>query len=158
VDLKIYHNKYPILMTQLAELVCNMCGATHSKSGRLFDPPSLAMHMTMVHPVEGASPEASGVLSCDICGVNQNYRGKKFTLPSHVMQHKKKRHPEAANHSSPPTPSQSAASPRQKTSGRRNRAATHTPANHSSHVKFCPHCGFNLAIVQAAIEFVNGAS
>lgn len=145
-------------MTQLAELVCNICGATRGKSGRLFDPSSLAKYMTMVHPAECDSPEVSGVLICDICGVNQSSRGKKFTLSSHVMQHKKKRHPEAVNHSSPPTPSPSAALPQQKPSGRHNRTATHTPANHASHVKFCPHCGFNLAVVHAAIEFINEAS
>jgi hypothetical protein len=144
-------------MTQIAELVCNICGANRSKSGKLFDPSSLAKHMTVVHPAEGASSEMSGVLICDICGVNQNYRGKKFTLPSHLLQHKRKRHPEAVN-SSPSTLSPSAASPQQKPSGRRKRPATHTPANHASHVKFCPHCGFNLAVVHAAIEFVNGAS
>jgi hypothetical protein len=145
-------------MTRTAELVCNICGATHSKAGRLFDPSSLAKHMTKAHPAEGASPELSGVLICDICGVNQSSRGKKFTHPSHVMQHKIKRHPEAVDHPRPPTPSPSAAPPRQKPSGRRNQAAIPSPASHSSHVKFCPHCGFNLAVVHAAIEFVNGAS
>jgi hypothetical protein len=113
--------------------------------------------MTVVHPAEGASAEESGLLICDICGVNQSSRGKIFTLPSDVMQHKRKRHPEAVN-SSPPPPPPSGAAPKQKPSGRRNRAATHIPANQPSHVKFCPHCGFNLAVVHAAIEFVNEAS
>lgn len=142
----------------MSKLICEICGAGESRSGKAFDSPGLAKHMVMVH---GAGSEAShdaGPLVCDICGVNQSSRGKLFTLPSHVLQHKKKRHPEALGLPVPESAKAAGGSvPVSRVRKRIKAAPSATPRPHTQ-VKFCPHCGFNLEVVHAAMEFVNGDS
>ena len=141
----------------MSELICEICGAGESRAGKAFDESGLAKHMAMVHGGGlDASPDA-GPLICDICGVNQSSRGRKFTLPSHVLQHKKKRHPEALGLTAPSTAAKhSAAAEPVSRPRKRARVAPSAPLRPQTQVKFCPHCGFNLEVVHAAMEFVNG--
>lgn len=147
---------------------CDICGADRSKSGKRFDGPSLAKHITIVHKSVGRS--ASSVpLACDICGATHNHRGTPFLTNANMLQHKSKTHPEAAR---PPqvTSRASAISDgssvdpggnHQEFTQRPKRRKPDAPVPNSnvrdSHAKFCPHCGFNLEVVNAAMAFVNGA-
>jgi hypothetical protein len=114
----------------------------------------------MLHSVEDNSASETSELICDICGVNQSSSGKKFTHPSQVWQHMKKRHPEFANQlkqTDEPLSGEKSTKVSQSTK-RTRRAESVVSAGNKSHVKFCPCCGFNLAVVHAAMEFVNGDS
>lgn len=146
-----------------SEINCDICGAMHSKSGKAFDRASLAKHMATVHPPELHQHPASALI-CDICGVNQSSTGKRFTLPSQVWQHKKKRHPHALNMHTPPVQTRRVApTPPElrvpfvatpQTEANDNYRNYDTPKNDA--LKFCPCCGFNLAVVHAAIDFEIG--
>ena len=93
-----------------------------------------------------------GAHVCEVCGVNQSSRGKLFASVHDVWQHKRKRHPEVCEAGVP----KAAAAPK------RIRQKTLRPApdaHQGTHqVQFCPHCGFHLQVVHAAMEFVNGST
>lgn len=134
-------------MFLLSEITCDICGASHSKSGKPFDKASLARHMATVHPPERHTHSASELI-CDICGVNQSSTGKRFTLPSQVWQHKKKRHPHALKHSTPPdfrVPIVATS----LTEGTDHCRDDDPPKNDA--LKFCPCCGYHLVAVNAAM-------
>ena len=140
----------------MSDLICEICGAGESRAGKAFDAPGLAKHMAMVHGGGLDASPGAGPLICDICGVNQSSRGRKFTLPSHVLQHKKKRHPDALGLPVPAPAKAGGGSEPVSRARKRPRAASPAPLRPQTQVKFCPHCGFNLEVVHAAMEFVNG--
>ena len=141
-----------------AGLKCKICGATESQSGKPFTPAGLGAHKTHLHGSDRAestteAPPAKETFSlqCDICGINQNKRGDVFRTEADVLQHKRRVHayspiPETAREAK--TPGERINRPE------RLRKALQVEANH---VKFCPQCGFNMEIVNAAMALVNGS-
>jgi hypothetical protein len=140
----------------MSGLICEICGAIESRAGKAFDKAGLAKHMVMMHGAGLKESPDAGPLVCDICGVNQSSRGKIFTLPSHVLQHKKKRHPDALGLPVPETSKAGNGFSRSSRARKRSKVAASAPLCPQTPVKFCPHCGFNLEVVHAAMEFVNG--
>ena len=143
-----------------AGLKCNICGATESQSGKPFTPAGLGAHKTHLHggsQAESTSKDPAAStdalpLVCDICNTNQNTRGVVFRTEADVAQHKKRVHgmsPKAAESNGAKTPGARAEKPE------RVRRALQVEANH---VKFCPQCGFNMEIVNAAMALVNGSN
>ena len=133
---------------------CEICGLDHSKSGKPFTQGTLMKHMTMVHGGEIAPAPHGGALACDLCGATESGRGRKFLTWSNVLQHKKKVHPESCNSDGGGDAEQRQDQP--APAGRRYRKSPAVSiATRKPHVKFCPHCGFNLEVVHAAMEFVN---
>ncbi len=132
-------------------LKCNICGAIESQSGKPFTPAGLGAHKTHLHGANkaGGEPPAEGLpLVCDICNTNQNSRGDIFRTDADVEQHKKKVH---------------ATPPKVAVNGSKERAARPERSRRVlqaevNHVKFCPQCGFNMEIVNAAMALVNGSN
>ena len=136
---------------------CEICGLDRSKSGKPFTRSSLAKHMTMVHGGETVPSPNGGALACDLCGATESGRGRKFLTWTNVLQHKKKVHLESIHPDGEGVAGQGQAQPAPVGRIRRKSPAVST-ATRKPHVKFCPHCGFNLEVVHAAMEFVNGDS
>lgn len=123
----------------MTTLSCSICGADRSKTGRLFDEATLAKHKARLH-ADADIPNGAAPLACDTCGATRSLRGKPFLTQAHLIQHKRKVHPGDAE-------------PERRAKPKAARIAAPAAAHH---VKFCPHCGFNLEVVHAAMEFVNG--
>jgi predicted RNA-binding Zn-ribbon protein involved in translation (DUF1610 family) len=143
-----------------AGLKCNICGATESQSGKPFTPAGLGAHKAHLHGGDRAQSTLEDQLTskeilplvCDICGKNQNTRGDIFRTTADVIQHKKKVHaafPKSGAGNGSKNQNDNASKPA------RGRKALQIEANH---VKFCPQCGFNMEIVNAAMALVNGSN
>lgn len=133
-----------------AGLKCDICGATESQSGKPFTAAGLGAHKAHLHADEKAAaslPEAASSLVCDLCGVGHNARGEDFRTEADVLQHKRRVHGASAK-------AGKAAGPIEKRKPGNLRKAPTVEANH---VKFCPQCGFNMEIVNAAMALVNGS-
>ena len=141
-------------------LRCDECGAETSAAGRSFTASSLRLHKQMVH----SNAIAEAPIACDICGQSTSRRGLPFN--AHKMQlHMAKAHPShlrkpeagtALNAKSAPAEQQSdperARSASSKPTGKRaDRVKTARPM-----AKFCPQCGCNLEVVNAALSFTAG--
>lgn len=140
-----------------AGLKCDICGATESLSGKPFTPAGLGAHKAHLHSgKETVQPNAAlpepqpGALVCDICGVDHNARGVTFRTDADVTQHKRRIHGVSTGKESKKE-SKKAAAPASKTDRVRR-----APSLEANHVKFCPQCGFNMEIVNAAMALVNG--
>lgn len=133
-----------------AGLKCDICGATESLSGKPFTPAGLGAHKAHLHsgqPEEEPSPApeaGEGVYECDICGVDHNARGVKFRTDADVTQHKRRIHGKATE------------SKKATAKGPKSEKVRKAPSLEANHVKFCPQCGFNMEIVNAAMALVNG--
>lgn len=123
----------------MTKLSCSICGADRSKSGRMFDEATLAKHKARRHPYADI-PNGTAPLACDICGTTRSLRGKPFLTQADLIQHQKKVHLADAE-------------PERRIKPKVERIAVPVAA---PNVKFCPLCGFNLEVVHAAMEFVNG--
>jgi hypothetical protein len=77
---------------------------------------------------------------CDICGATGNTKGVAFRTRRDLLTHRSLAHRDAA--------------PRAESAP--NGSGGHTArASEPAHVKFCPQCGCNLEVVNAALAFVS---
>ena len=135
-----------------ASLKCEVCGATESKSGKPFTPAGLGAHKAHLHgqePKETEPGSEAAPLACDICGASQNSRGVQFKTDKNVAQHKQRIHGIVeAGEAMEAEPAPGALK------SKKGRKVAYSPE--ANHVKFCPRCGFNMEIVNAAMALVNG--
>ena len=93
-------------------------------------------------------------LQCDICGASESKSGKSFG-PAGLAAHRRHFHGSGKVETSQEKESGPADAPSQKNARKRGRPlkALQSEANH---VRFCPQCGFNMEVVNAAMALVNG--
>ena len=95
-------------------------------------------------------------LQCDICGAKESLSGKPFT-PAGLGAHKKHLHEDKTGARDEKSASEGMATAKNEVAkprkSDRSRKLIQADANH---VKFCPQCGFNMEIVNAAMALVNG--
>ena len=92
------------------------------------------------------------ILQCDICGAKASQSGKPFTLAG-LAAHKKHLHENESSVQENQQGSENAPRPKSRKSAKvRNMLRPD-----ASHVKFCPQCGFNMEVVNAAMAFVKGS-
>jgi hypothetical protein len=77
-------------------------------------------------------------LCCDICGKARDQKGRLFSGPESLLRHKRAAH----GRQSPPV------------AKRRGNGRVHLAARTT--VKFCPQCGCNLEVVNAALTLAEG--
>ncbi len=135
-------------------LSCSICGADRSKAGRPFDGPGLSKHVLLMHGAVDGKSGAAAPLTCDICGANRSLRGKLFLTAHSLHQHMRKNHP--AHEIASAGGGAGKLPPATQIKLRRTRPVDKPAGARPPQVRFCPHCGLNLAVVHAAMEFVNG--
>lgn len=116
---------------------CGECGAAVSSNGRPFTLASLKQHRRRMHPV----PPVLGALVCDVCGATGGRRGKSFKDESDLLHHKNKAHARSVV-------------TKLKVSGRKGKGREATATRRVA--KFCPDCGCNLDVVNAALTIADG--
>lgn len=95
-------------------------------------------------------------LQCDICGAKESQSGKPFTAAG-LGAHKKHLHPsEADEQAAQPAIEGSPSAKSQNAKGRKSDKLRKMLQAEANHVKFCPQCGFNMEVVNAAMALVNG--
>jgi hypothetical protein len=142
-----------------AGLKCDICGATESLSGKPFTPAGLGAHKAHLHSgketaAQTAEEPPAGALICDICGVDHNARGVTFRTDADVAQHKRRIHGVSTNKESGKESQKE--SKKAAASASKSERVRKAPSLEANHVKFCPRCGFNMEIVNAAMALVNG--
>ncbi|HLX61046.1 MAG TPA: hypothetical protein VKX17_07165 [Planctomycetota bacterium] len=143
--------------TEHAQFHCEICGKNQSKRGVPFNATTLRMHKIKHDGVSPGRLEAGAPtngahsslglasldhapLRCDICGATGGKRGGQFRSVRDLLTHKAHAHREA---------------PGRLEAGAATLGAQETRPT-ASHVRFCPHCGCNLAVVNAALAFLDG--
>ena len=86
------------------------------------------------------------VLTCDICGASKSYRGRPFRSIGNLRQHQRKLHGDAGAITVPSGHSQLVGS-------REARADVGLRAHDA---RFCPNCGLNLEVINAALRLIQG--
>jgi len=95
-------------------------------------------------------------LQCDICGAKESQAGKPFT-PAGLGAHKKHLHAsERAGQKQQSAPEETPSPKNQDAKTRKPDRLRKIFQAEANHVKFCPQCGFNMEVVNAAMAFVNG--
>lgn len=115
------------------------------------DASDVAAAINPVAPTTGADGRLR--LACSICGATTSRRGRPFENPSDLARHLRSSHGEVS------LESPSTNKPRRVSQGSSNESARSVTkairqSSTASHVKFCPCCGFNLSVVNAAMSFV----
>jgi hypothetical protein len=129
---------------------CNICGATTSKRGEAFSDKTLSLHLRKVHQTASnpatstLEAKAANSLECDICGATTSRRGHPFRSEAEILRHKASRHRENGS---------SSGAAIHRATGGSNFAIGARVASHRAN--FCPNCGFNLEVINAAIDLVN---
>ena len=137
-------------------LSCKECGATRNSRGEAFTAYSLKLHQMKAH-----AAVAGNAVACDLCGETKSRYGKLFSK-STMLMHRSKNHPYAAPYSSGEAvaPLASAVNGAQsangfsqpKPAGKKSKAAP--VSRHTA--RFCPECGCNLEVVNAALSIASG--
>lgn len=128
---------------------CNLCGATTSTRGGPFSDRTLAQHLWKMHQATSnpttAPVENNGLAAfhCDVCGATTSRRGRPFRSAGDVLRHKTL-HDHGVR---------TAEAPGDNATRRRGSAVAHNVVSHRAN--FCPNCGFNLEVINAAIDLVN---
>lgn len=155
--------------TEQPQFRCDICGKNQSKRGVPFNVTTLRMHKikhASAPEISSDSPEAAvssaalvstenAPLRCDICGATGGKRGGAFRSMRDLLTHKAHAHrDEAASLLSSGT---GTAGHFGNGNGAHVRAVNGSGMNQgASHVRFCPHCGCNLTVVNAALAFLDG--
>ena len=124
------------------EIRCRYCGATHNSRGRPFSVAALNQHYRRLHPQHFEEEKPEGALSCDICGTWKSKNGPPFLTEADLSRHRAfcRGNQRKRNLSRQPVVGRGALKP--------------VLQGDSMLVSFCPQCGCNLRVVQAAISFV----
>lgn len=130
---------------QIVEEKCDVCGATRSASGKPFTPTTLMWHKRRSHRALDGGKE----LRCPICGAAESVRGRRFQTNQDLQTHLRKAHPDkAATRRSVDTKT---ARPKAKSKMQNG----HGRLGARVLARFCPSCGCNLDVVNAAMRIVN---
>lgn len=95
------------------------------------------MHQRKAHP-GFVEPAPVGVLSCNVCGATKDRKGRRFEDEESVLRHMRAAH------------------------GAQTKPAAKRSGNGRVHLapraaaKFCPQCGCNLEVVNAALSLAEG--
>ena len=142
VSLKQHMIKAHLTASNQAQAVCDICGLTASNNGKPFSASTLLMHRAKAHP--GTNPVASTdstlVLQCDICGATGNRSGQAFRDQKEVLRHQRAAHGRVDL-------GQPEKSPRNGSNGG-------FPSRRVA--RFCPDCGCNLEVINAALALSLG--
>ena len=136
-------------------LKCADCGETSSKNGRPFTATTLKMHRKKSHPGK-AETVTDGPLVCKICGAAADRKGKAFQNQESLMRHQR-----AAHRGRATSPAPSTAAPRQqplRLKPARRGGNGHIQLTGRPAAKYCPQCGCNLEVINAALSLTEGSA
>jgi hypothetical protein len=138
------------------EIRCRYCGATHNSRGRPFNVAALNQHYRKMHPQHFEEERPEGALSCDICGKWKSRNGPPFVTEADLSRHRVFCAAKQRNKDSPMQPGDGEGAKLMTHAPSPSRRSASRPASsgESMLVSFCPQCGCNLRVVQAAISFV----